>query len=245
MDFPPDIKSKIPKLSPQELEFFTEAKKIPIKFENLFSSAGVPTTDVYNKVMKSKETDINAVKLQTNFMAISNKMYKVQMQGEAFFNPKIPNNFISSMKIANMANEIDIKMGTTTNESDNSKKTFGEFAKLKMMMECVTKASNSYAGDISANMSTIFPSANDSMSAGTICDYYFALDNQLDAVTGALDSFAIMRGQIEEFSSLSSLKSMFNNPISNALLSGDISKGIPAIATEPMLKLLKLPPKFS
>ena len=82
------------------------------------------------------------------------------------------------------------------------------------------------------------------MIAGTICQYFFAIDNQVTIVNDAFTMFQSMRAQVEEFASLSSLKSLFNNPISNALLAGDISKGIPAIATPKMLELLRLPPKF-
>lgn len=242
--FPPDIKSTIKKLSPQELEFFTEAKKLTTKFENLFSNNSIPMALVTAKVMQSRETDTDAVKLQATLSGIISKVTALNAAGGVFFNPALPNNFISSMKLANMANDIDVKMGVTTNSTDNTKKTFGEFAKYKMMTDCLADAATKYTSNPILNMSSIIQPINDSMSAGTICQYFFAIDNQVTIVNDALAMFQSMRTQVEEFASLSSLKSLFNNPISNALLAGDISKGIPPIATPKMLELLRLPPKF-
>lgn len=244
LEFPPDIKSKIPKLSAQELEFFTEAKKLTSKFENLFSSNSIPSASVTAKVMLSLETTPDAVKLKATLAAILGNITALNAAGGVFFNPAMPNNFISSMKLANMANDIDVKMGVTTNSTDNTKKTFGEFAKYKMMTDCVTDAATKYTSNPSLDMSSIIQPINDSMIAGTICQYFFAIDNQVTIVNDAFTMFQSMRAQVEEFASLSSLKSLFNNPISNALLAGDISKGIPAIATPKMLELLRLPPKF-
>jgi hypothetical protein len=242
--FPPDIKSTIQKLSPQELEFFTEAKKLTNKFENLFSFGSIPVSSVTAKVIASLETSTDAIKLKAQLPDIVVRMTELQTTGEAFFSPSTPNNFITSMKIANMANDIDVKMGTTTNSTDNTKKTFGEFAKYKMIVDCVATASTQYVNNFSDNMTTIIAPSNDAMTAGTICQYFFSLNDQITIVNNSLAMFQPMRSQVEEFASLSSLKSMFNNPISNALLAGDISKGIPSIATPKMLELLRLPPKF-
>lgn len=241
--FPPDIKSKIPKLSPQELEFFKEAKKIQLKFNNLFSSA-IPTSAVLSKVMSSKETTADAVRLKAQLPIIIADLTSLELVGTQFFNPKSPNNFISSMKIANMANDISAKMGDTENSSKNTQATFGEFAKYNMMAECVQHASTEYINDLSKDLSSIFTAKNDSMPSGTLASFFFALHTQVTTVKTGLDSFQDMKAQIEEFTSLNSLKALFNNPIANALMSGDISTGIPPIATPAMLSLLRLPPKF-
>jgi hypothetical protein len=242
--FPPDIKSTIQKLSPQELEFFKEAKKLDPKFVNLFDATPVQYPAVFRKLISPAETSAAATKLKTELPPITAAMESLSKSGLTFFNPKTPNNFISSLKIANMANDIDVKMGDKTNASENSQKTFGEFAKYKQMIECVTYASFDYTGNVSYTAETIIKPYNESMTQGTIGDYYYSLNAQIAVVNSALASFVPMREQVEEFASLSSLKSFFNNPIANAILSGDISKGIPAIASAGMLKLLQLPPKF-
>lgn len=241
---PPNIPSVVEKLAPQEIAFYKEAMKLDLSqsFDNILD---VPY-DIGQLILKIsiKHGIMSHDPLYEKAKSLEPHISVIRAFGVNFYSDS-PTGVMNALNIANTASSIDNKLGESTSASDNIANTTGVLSNYAMAMSVYGKMVDIYNttnigdDDIIESNSTVIASAN----INTVLDNSLA---QCDLAEKAILLMNEQKIKVLKFSKLSNLKSNFNIPSINYLLSGDIAAALPVppIIKSALLQLLKLPGKL-